>query len=87
MRLATPEQQEINRIGHPRDPAWKETPPRRMSGAFTSPPLSARLPPRAESAPGVPTPTSSGATSTPTAAGQVIRPVRLSYPWPPPSTN
>ncbi|CAL1167590.1 unnamed protein product [Cladocopium goreaui] len=86
------EQQELHRVvGHPAraDPAhnWKETPTRtdrRMSGAFTSPPLSARLPPRAETSA---TPTSTGATSTPTGAGQVIRPVRLSYPWPPPPTN
>jgi len=80
------EQQEIHRvIGHPRPERannWQETPTRSMSGAFTSPPLSARLPPRAET-----TAPSTGASSTPTGTGQVIRPVRLSYPWPPPAAN
>eukprot|EP00434_Breviolum_minutum_P008755 symbB.v1.2.007716.t3/scaffold479.1/size198797/8 len=66
------EQQEIHRvIGHPRPERannWQETPTRSMSGAFTSPPLSARLPPRAET-----TAPSTGASSTPTGTGQVIR--------------
>lgn len=84
------EQVEMPKGAGDRPQNWKETPTRRRISAFTSPPLSARLPPRAEIST---TPPSATVATPPSGAGgpgqvpQVIRPVRLSYPWPPPSTN